>query len=161
MTPSIDTNAEWLEAHGLEGFASGTVSGIRTRRYHALLFTATTPPTGRMLLVNGIEAWVETPAGRFALSSQQYPPDIVHPDGMRRREPLARRACRSGRKGAPRCSQGMFRGCASQGPVLQCALYYLLVNTVARLARVLGPSADYLMGLTDDPEPRQCDLVEV
>ncbi|TMA58821.1 MAG: hypothetical protein E6J80_04510, partial [Deltaproteobacteria bacterium] len=28
--------AEWLEADGLGGFASGTVSGMRTRRYHAL-----------------------------------------------------------------------------------------------------------------------------
>ena len=60
MNP-IDSNAEWLEADGLGGFASGTVSGIRTRRYHALLLTATTPPAGRMVLVNGFDAWVETP----------------------------------------------------------------------------------------------------
>ena len=32
--------SEWLEADGLGGFASGTVSGIRTRRYHALLLAA-------------------------------------------------------------------------------------------------------------------------
>ena len=69
---------------GLGGFASGTVSGIRTRRYHALLLAATTPPTGRMVLVNGIEAWLETPGGRFALSAQRYAPDVVHPDGERR-----------------------------------------------------------------------------
>jgi hypothetical protein len=31
---------EWLEADGLGGFASGTVSGIRPRRYHALLLAA-------------------------------------------------------------------------------------------------------------------------
>ena len=55
---------EWLEADGLGGFASGTVAGIRTRRYHALLLTATTPPTGRVVLVNGFDAWVETPGGR-------------------------------------------------------------------------------------------------
>src|SRR5262249_59584090 len=36
---------EWLEPDGLGGFASGTVSGIRTRRYHALLLTATMPPS--------------------------------------------------------------------------------------------------------------------
>ncbi len=54
-----DDTREWLEADGLGGFASGTVSGIRTRRYHALLLTATTPPTGRMVLVNGFDAWVE------------------------------------------------------------------------------------------------------
>jgi glycogen debranching enzyme len=45
----IDDQTEWLEADGLGGFASGTTAGIRTRRYHALLLTATTPPTGRMV----------------------------------------------------------------------------------------------------------------
>jgi predicted glycogen debranching enzyme len=74
-------NGEWLEADGLGGFASGTVGGIRTRRYHALLLAATTPPTGRMVLINGLEAWLETSAGRFALSAQRYAPDVIHPDG--------------------------------------------------------------------------------
>lgn len=72
---------EWLEADGLGGFASGTATGRRTRRYHALLLTATTPPTGRVVLVNGFEAWVETTAGRSALSSQRYAGGFVHPDG--------------------------------------------------------------------------------
>jgi predicted glycogen debranching enzyme len=81
MPLDVNTRAEWLEADGLGGFASGTASGIRTRRYHALLLTAATPPTGRVVLVNGFDAWVETPAGTFALSSQRYAPDVVHPDG--------------------------------------------------------------------------------
>src|SRR5881396_872433 len=85
MNP-IDPSAEWLEADGLGGFASGTVSGVRTRRYHALLLAATTPPTGRMVLVNGFEAWVSTPSGRVALSSHHYAPDVIHPDGSRRIE---------------------------------------------------------------------------
>jgi predicted glycogen debranching enzyme len=73
---------EWLEPDGLGGFASGTASGIRTRRYHALLLDATTPPTGRMVLVNGFDAFVVTDSGRFALSSQRYTPDVIHPDGV-------------------------------------------------------------------------------
>ena len=85
MNP-IDPNAEWLEADGLGGFASGTVSGIRTRRYHALLLTATTPPAGRMVLANGFDAWVETPSGTVAISSQRYGPDVIHPDGASRIE---------------------------------------------------------------------------
>src|SRR6266496_5097919 len=85
MNP-IDPNAEWLEADGLGGFASGTVSGIRTRRYHALLLTATTPPAGRMVLANGFDAWVETPSGTFGISSQRYGPDVIHPDGASRIE---------------------------------------------------------------------------
>lgn len=85
MNP-IESNAEWLEADGLGGFASGTVSGIRSRRYQALLLTATTPPAGRMVLVNGFDAWVETPDGTFAISSQRYAPDVIHPDGASRIE---------------------------------------------------------------------------
>ncbi len=79
-------DAEWLEADRLGGFASGTVAGIRTRRYHGLLLAATTPPTGRVMLVNGLEAFIETPAGRFAISSERYAADVIHPDGARRLE---------------------------------------------------------------------------
>jgi len=77
---------EWLEADGLGGFASGTVSGIRTRRYHALLLTATDPPAGRFVLVNGFDAWVEIGAQTFFLSSQLYHSDVMHPDGAMRIE---------------------------------------------------------------------------
>ncbi|HEX6850262.1 MAG TPA: amylo-alpha-1,6-glucosidase [Candidatus Polarisedimenticolaceae bacterium] len=78
------TRREWLEADGLGGFASGTASGIRTRRYHALLLAAARPPAERFVLVNGLEATVATAAGRFALSSQRYAPGVVHPDGAAR-----------------------------------------------------------------------------
>ncbi len=81
---TIDDRTEWLEADGLGGFASGTTSGVRTRRYHALLLTATTPPTGRVVLVNGFDAWVDTPSGSFALTTQRYAPDVQHPDGSSR-----------------------------------------------------------------------------
>jgi predicted glycogen debranching enzyme len=80
---------EWLEPDGLGGFASGTVSGIRTRRYHALLLAATTPPTGRMALVNGFDAWAEIDGARVALTTQRYLPDVLHPDGAARIEHFA------------------------------------------------------------------------
>ncbi len=76
--------AEWLETDGLGGFASGTTSGIRTRRYHALLLPATTPPAGRVVMVNGLEVRIETAAGTLALSSQHYTPDVTYPDGASR-----------------------------------------------------------------------------
>ena len=78
--------SEWLEADGLGGFASGTVDGIRTRRYHALLLAATTPPAGRMVLVNGFDAELEVEGGRIPLTSQRYAPGIEAPDGARRIE---------------------------------------------------------------------------
>jgi len=77
----ISDSAEWLEADALGGFASGTTSGVRTRRYHALLLTATKPPSARTVLVNGLDAWIETPHGNYFLSSQRYVPDIISPDG--------------------------------------------------------------------------------
>jgi len=80
----ITPATEWLEADGLGGFALGRIDGIRTRRYHAALAIATTPPTGRIVLVNGFDAWVETAAGKFALTSQRYAPDVTHPDGAAR-----------------------------------------------------------------------------
>src|SRR5262245_49436927 len=80
----IDDRSEWLEADGLGGFSAGTVACVRTRRYHALLLSATTPPTGRVVLVNGFEAWVETAAGSTAITTQRYAPDVLHPDGADR-----------------------------------------------------------------------------
>jgi predicted glycogen debranching enzyme len=80
----MNPNTEWLEADGLGGFAFGRADTIRTRRYHGLLTVATKPPTGRYTLVNGVEAWVETPEGSFPLTSQRYAPDVTHPDGATR-----------------------------------------------------------------------------
>ncbi|MGQ0649802.1 MAG: amylo-alpha-1,6-glucosidase [Gemmatimonadaceae bacterium] len=77
---------EWLEADGLGGFAMGRADLVRTRRYHALLTTATTPPTGRVTLVNGFEAFLDTDEGRVPLTSQRYVHDVTHPDGAARIE---------------------------------------------------------------------------
>jgi predicted glycogen debranching enzyme len=75
---------EWLEADGRGGFAMGTAAGVRTRRYHALVVAATTPPTGRVVLVNGLEVRLVTQSGAFALSSQEFEPGVFHPDGFSR-----------------------------------------------------------------------------
>ncbi len=80
----IDLDAEWLEADGLGGFASGTVGQIRTRRYHGLLVSAVRPPLDRHVLVSGLETWVVAGDRRIALSSQRYASDVVHPDGISR-----------------------------------------------------------------------------
>jgi predicted glycogen debranching enzyme len=87
---ALDRGAEWLEADGLGGFASGTVGGERTRRYHALLLVALAPPGGRTVLVNGADVWVRTPRGSWPLSTQRYRPDAVHPGGARHLRAFAR-----------------------------------------------------------------------
>jgi predicted glycogen debranching enzyme len=83
MTSFHNDRREWLESDGLGGFASGTVCGIRTRRYHALLLVATRPPAGRVVLVNGFEAWVETPSETVSISTHRYPGGVTWPDGHR------------------------------------------------------------------------------
>jgi predicted glycogen debranching enzyme len=70
---------EWLETDGLGGFASGTVSGIRTRRYHAVLLASAALPTSRFVLVNGFDAWLETADGSFPITAQCYAPGLTHP----------------------------------------------------------------------------------
>ncbi len=76
----IPHDPEWLEADGCGGFAMGTVSGIRTRRYHSTLLAATKPPGGRMVLVNGHDVQLEIGSESFPLSSQCYLPGVIAPD---------------------------------------------------------------------------------
>ena len=58
--PPPDDSREWLEADRQSGFATGAVWGVRKRRYHSVLIVATSPPTGRVVLVAGAEVWAET-----------------------------------------------------------------------------------------------------
>jgi len=71
---------EWLETDGLGGYSMGTASGVRTRRYHGVLLAALQPPSDRWLLVNGFDAWVTTPTGEYALSTQAYGGGVTQPD---------------------------------------------------------------------------------
>ena len=74
---------EWLETNGRGGFASGTVAGANTRRYHAILLVARTPPVERHVLVNHLDEWIDHETGRVYLSTNLYNGQ-VHPDGYRR-----------------------------------------------------------------------------
>jgi predicted glycogen debranching enzyme len=55
---------EWLVTNGLGGYASGTVCGIPTRRYHGLLVAALPAPLGRMMMLNHLSEQVRLPDGR-------------------------------------------------------------------------------------------------
>src|SRR6202140_2235746 len=50
MSRELLLNREWLLTNGLGGYASGTVSGAITRRYHGLLIAALPAPLGRMVM---------------------------------------------------------------------------------------------------------------
>ena len=45
---------EWLVTNGIGGYASGTVLGPITRRYHGLLIAALPNPLGRFMTLHGL-----------------------------------------------------------------------------------------------------------
>ena len=73
---------EWLETNGLGGFASSTITGLNTRRYHGLLVAATKPPVGREVLLSKLEETLLIDGQPFDLSCNRYP-GVVHPQGFR------------------------------------------------------------------------------
>ena len=73
---------EWLETNGLGGFASSTIIGLNTRRYHGLLVAATKPPVGRYVLLSKLEETLFLDGQGFDLSANRYP-GVVHPQGFR------------------------------------------------------------------------------
>ena len=80
----VDLSAEWLEADGQGGFAMGTAGLVRTRRYHGLLTTARVPPTGRMVLISGVEAWAGFPLSAARYASGVTFPGVTYPGGQDR-----------------------------------------------------------------------------
>jgi predicted glycogen debranching enzyme len=72
---------EWLETNGLGGFASSTICGMNTRRYHGLLTAATKPPVGRIVMLSKLEETLIIDGQRYELSTNQYP-GTIHPRGF-------------------------------------------------------------------------------
>jgi predicted glycogen debranching enzyme len=71
---------EWLETNGIGGYASGTVGGLHTRRYHGLLVAATRPPLGRMVLLSKFEEKLIVDGAEYELSANRYP-GTISPNG--------------------------------------------------------------------------------
>jgi len=81
---------EWLVTNGLGGYASGTVTGINTRRYHGLLVAALEPPVHRMVLLAQLEEWlVASGTEPQPLSAQEYQDGTIYPDGYKQLEGVA------------------------------------------------------------------------
>jgi predicted glycogen debranching enzyme len=53
---------EWLVTNGLGGYASGTVAGVVTRRYHGLLVAALPAPLGRVVMLNHLLERIRLPS---------------------------------------------------------------------------------------------------
>ncbi len=83
---------EWLVTNGIGGYASGTVSGVLTRRYHGLLIAALNPPLGRTLLLSKLDETVVYDDRDYPLYTNRYVDAsglTIDPHGYRQIEQFA------------------------------------------------------------------------
>jgi len=73
---------EWIDTNGLGGYASSTVLGLNTRRYHGLLVAALNPPVEREVIVSKLDETLIIKNKAYELSTNQYPGKI-HPEGYK------------------------------------------------------------------------------
>ena len=73
---------EWLVTNGLGGYASQTIAGTTTRRYHGLLVAALEPPVKRTVLVNGLDETARYQGNGYPLSTNRWTSGSVSPGGF-------------------------------------------------------------------------------
>jgi len=74
---------EWLVTDGLGGYASGTVVGPHTRRYHGWLVAPLAPPVGRHVLLSKLEETLVVGGREYSLSANEFENGSVQPQGYR------------------------------------------------------------------------------
>ncbi len=82
LDPAAMLQREWLVANRLGAYASGTVLGANSRRYHGLLIAATLPPVGRQMMVSNLHEQLVVGSRRYDLSTFRFT-DTYHPEGFR------------------------------------------------------------------------------
>lgn len=73
---------EWLVTNGIGGYASGTIAGVLTRRYHGLLIAALKPPLDRKLLLTKLDETIDYAGETFDLFSNRWA-NTIDPHGYR------------------------------------------------------------------------------
>ena len=82
-------NLEWIVTNGLGGYASSTILGINTRKYHGLLIAAFNPPINRRVLLSKLDE-------QFLINDELYPlganefSDCIFPQGYKKIENFSR-----------------------------------------------------------------------
>ncbi len=84
--PRFFTEHEWLVTNGLGGYASGTVGGVLTRRYHGLLVAALKPPVGRTLLLTKLDETAAYDGACYHLFADRWGDGRMEPEGYRHLE---------------------------------------------------------------------------
>ena len=78
----VSSEREWLVTNGIGGFASGTIAGLLTRRYHGLLVAALKPPLGRTLLVTKLDETAAHSGRSYALYANRWASGVIDPTGF-------------------------------------------------------------------------------
>jgi len=73
---------EWIVTNGLGGYASSTVLGVNTRKYHGLLIAALNPPINRWVLLTKLDEELKIGTETYALGANEFH-DVMHPEGHR------------------------------------------------------------------------------
>jgi predicted glycogen debranching enzyme len=73
---------EWLVTNGLGAFASGTIAGTATRRYHGLLVAALMPPLQRTLLVSKFDEVARYRGVAYELATNRWKDEYISPRGF-------------------------------------------------------------------------------
>ncbi len=74
---------EWLVTNGLGGYASSTISGAHTRRYHGLLVSALKPPVDRHVVLSKVDAAVSIDGLEYELATSHWASGVVSPTGYK------------------------------------------------------------------------------
>ena len=72
---------EWIVTNGLGGYASSTITGTNTRRYHGLLVAALKPPAARTVLLSKLDEEVEASGSTYHLGTNEYESGAIYPEG--------------------------------------------------------------------------------
>jgi len=73
---------EWLVTNGLGGYASSTIIGMNTRKYHGLLIASRKSPLDRKVLLSKLEEVIEIDKKSYSISTNRYL-DVVYPEGYK------------------------------------------------------------------------------
>ncbi|UGV41302.1 glycogen debranching enzyme N-terminal domain-containing protein [Methanococcoides orientis] len=91
MSPSATYNAEfdhasaisreWLITNGIGGYASSTVIGENSRKYHGLLIASANPPVDRRVLLSSLDEEIMIGDEIYRLANHRYP-NTLYPSGF-------------------------------------------------------------------------------
>ncbi|MCD6402907.1 MAG: glycogen debranching enzyme N-terminal domain-containing protein [Candidatus Aenigmarchaeota archaeon] len=72
---------EWVTTDSTSSYASSTILGMNTSKYHGLLISSTNPPLDRKVYVSSLIEEIKIGEILFELSNNQYK-DVIHPHGF-------------------------------------------------------------------------------